>query len=229
LLLLGGAGCGSDPLPHDPIDDENPPSAPTAPGGLTATPADGAIELRWDPVAEATSYTIYWNTRGAVGTSDRALAQVSAPFVHAGLTNGTRYYYVVTASGIGGESRVSSQAAATPQAAVLTVPSSPPGVSVAPGITSVTVSWSAAYGATSYVLYWSLDAALTSGVTRLVGVNPPYVHEPLTAGTPYYYCVAALNSVGESPCSTTCPRRHLWRATSPSPPSTSSGSTSRPT
>ncbi len=95
-------------------------SSPTAPpAGLIATPGNSQVGISWDAVLGATSYNVYYSTttgvtRGAVtkviGTNANTSQAVN------GLTNGTTYYFVVTAVGTNGESVESAQVIATPLA-----------------------------------------------------------------------------------------------------------------
>lgn len=89
-------------------------SDPT-PTALRAVAANGTVGLEWAPVAGATSYNLYWSTSpGVTPTSGESLKGVSRGVVHRGLTNGTTYYYVVTAVTPAGESAASVQASASP-------------------------------------------------------------------------------------------------------------------
>ncbi|HSN15885.1 MAG TPA: hypothetical protein VLT61_14735 [Anaeromyxobacteraceae bacterium] len=114
-------------------------AAPAAPTGVTATAAAAQVTLTWSAVPNATSYNIYWSTTSGVtkGTGTK-ITGVTSPFMHTSLTNGTTYYYVVTA--VGGtslESLDSLQASATPnvpppyiEAIVIRWPSVVPGVPI---------------------------------------------------------------------------------------------------
>ena len=64
---------------------------------------------------------------------------------------------------------------------------------------SITVSWSSVSGATSYNIYRSLSG--NSGTFEQVGSSNSisYMDTGLSANTPYYYKVAAVNSYGEGP------------------------------
>jgi len=92
-------------------------AAPSAPAGLSATAGNSQIAISWNSVSGASSYNIYWsNTTGATKTNGTKITGATSPYIHTGLTNGTTYYYVVTAMNSYGESSESSQISATPQA-----------------------------------------------------------------------------------------------------------------
>ena len=88
-------------------------SAPSAPTGLTATPGNAQVALSWTASTGATSYNVKRSTLSGSG-----YATVSSPtgtsYTNTGLTNGTTYYFVVSAVNASGESANSSQASATP-------------------------------------------------------------------------------------------------------------------
>lgn len=111
------------------------PLPPPAPTGLTATAGDKQVSLSWTASARATSYHVKRAT-----VTGGPYTQVGAPtgtsFTDTGLTNGTTYYYVVSALNNGGESANSGEKSATPQAA-------PPDVTVTvnPGSTNAISPW----------------------------------------------------------------------------------------
>jgi fibronectin type 3 domain-containing protein len=122
----------------------------------------------------------------------------------AGIVNGTTYYYAVTAVNSAGESPASNEASATPSAASPSVaPPAPTGLAATTGNASITLTWSASAGATSYTLYRSSRSPVTlSTATRTPGVASGVVD---TAGianaTTYTYVVTAVNVAGESAAS----------------------------
>lgn len=192
----------SAPGPTAPPPPAPGPTVPAAPTGVSAAGGTNQVTISWSAVTGATSYNLYWSTTsGVTPANGTGIAGVTSPAVQTGLTAGTTYYYVVTAVNSAGESAASIQVAATTltPAPAPTVPASPTGVTAAGGASQVTVSWSPVNGATSYNLYWSITAGVTTTTgTRIAGVTSPYVQTGLSASTAYYYIVTAVNSVGES-------------------------------
>jgi Tol biopolymer transport system component len=98
--------------PGDPILGQTPPSAPS---NVSTTSGNTQAVISWSPVAGATSYNIYWSTTsGVTKTSGTKITGATSPYSHTGLTNGTTYYYIVTAVNSSGESVESAQVSATP-------------------------------------------------------------------------------------------------------------------
>jgi hypothetical protein len=96
-------------------------TAPSAPTGVTAATGDGQVTISWSAVSGATSYNIYMASQSGVTKSNYSTLTngmkhegVTSPYTHTSLTNGTIYYFVVTAVNSAGESSESSQVSATP-------------------------------------------------------------------------------------------------------------------
>src|SRR5262249_41099451 len=118
------------------------------PGGVTAIAGNAQISLSWSAINGATSYHVKRATK-----SGGPYTQIGAPtvnnFTDKGLTNGTAYFYVVSAVNAKGESANSAQVSTTPKAPA-SAPSAPTGVTATARNAQATVSWSASSGATSY-------------------------------------------------------------------------------
>ena len=172
------------------LTQTNPPATPI---GVTATAvSSSSITVSWDAATGATGYIVYG------GRSPSSLSQVgsviTAPFSHTGLTASTAYYYAVTATNAGGTSARSATVTATTWSAP---PSTPTGViATAVSSSSNTVSWTAVTGATGYIVYGGTSSSSLSQLGT--AATTTYSHTGLTAGTAYYYTVAATNAGGTS-------------------------------
>lgn len=84
------------------------------PSGLAATAGDGAVTLSWNPPGNATGY----NVKSAVSSSGPytsiATNLNALSFTDTGLSNGTVYYFVISALNSAGESADSATVAARP-------------------------------------------------------------------------------------------------------------------
>ncbi|MDI4647388.1 fibronectin type III domain-containing protein [Cohnella hashimotonis] len=85
-----------------------------APAGLTATSGDTTAYLTWYASTGATNYNIKRSTTAGGPYTTIATAVTGNVFHDTGLTNGTKYYYVVSAVNAGGESGNSNEVSATP-------------------------------------------------------------------------------------------------------------------
>jgi fibronectin type 3 domain-containing protein len=171
------------------------PPPPAAPTGLTATAGNAQVALNWSASTGATSYNVKSST-----TSGGPYTTVSSPtvttYTNTGLTNGTKYYYVVSAVSAAGESANSAQANATP-AAPATPPAAPTGLQATGGNAQVSLTWTASTGATSYHVKRSTTSG--SGYAQISAPTAAnYTDTTVTNGTTYFYVVSALNAVGES-------------------------------
>lgn len=91
-------------------------AAPEPPRRLVARAGHGQISVEVAPNTPALRYNIYWNTGGDVTTSDSVIANVTLPYTHTGLTNGTAYYYRIAALNTEGTSELSPENLAEPDA-----------------------------------------------------------------------------------------------------------------
>ena len=91
-------------------------AVPGAPGGLAATPGNGQISLTWTAASGATAYRVHRATASGGPYTNIQTNLLATSFTNTGLTNGTAYYYVVTATNGVGEGANSNEASATPTA-----------------------------------------------------------------------------------------------------------------
>src|SRR5271165_556768 len=172
-----------------------PVTIPSAPTGLAANAGNAQVSLTWNASAGATSYHVKRATVSG-GPYIQIVAPISPSYTDTGLTNGTKYLYVVSAVNSAGESASSAEANATP-AAPMMIPPVPTQLAATAGNAQVSLLWSASSGATSY----HVKRATVSGgpYTQIaVPTSPSYTDTGLTNGTKYFYVVSALNSAGES-------------------------------
>ena len=88
-------------------------NTPTAPTGLTAVAGSAQVTLNWNATVGATSYNL--NRTLTSGSNYVTVSSVAGTnTVDSGLSNGTNYYYVVSAVNGGGESTNSVQVSARP-------------------------------------------------------------------------------------------------------------------
>jgi len=183
-------------------------SAPAAPAGVTTAAGDGQVTVSWlaPPSAGgsgATSYSVYESATPVFqGSKLRATVRGLDDTV-TGLTNGTRYYFWVTASNGASASSPSSTVSATPAApaAPVTAPGAPTGLQAIGGEDHVTLSWSAPASTggspvTGYRIYVGTTPALRGGLPRMTSAGTSATVDQLPDGTTYYFAVAAVNAHG---------------------------------
>ena len=90
-------------------------TAPATPTGLVATPGNAQVALTWSSTTGAATYNVKRSTTSG-GPYSTIASPSGASYTDTGLSNGTTYYYVVSAVNTGGESANSSEASATPLA-----------------------------------------------------------------------------------------------------------------
>jgi len=91
-----------------------PGNVPPAPTGLGAIPGNAQVTLNWTAASGATSYNVKRSTTNGGPYANVQTGVTGTTFTNTGLTNGTPYYYVVTAVNASGESPISTQVSATP-------------------------------------------------------------------------------------------------------------------
>jgi fibronectin type 3 domain-containing protein len=196
-----------------------PPGAPT---GLVAAGGNGRVSLAWAPPVSnggsaVTGYNVYLST--APGSKGTDLATVTTTgYTATGLSNGTKYYFRVTAINALGQGPASAQVSVTPAVTPPPPPPiSPPGAPAAlmVGVASaqVSLSWTApsttgGSPVTGYNVYMS-TAPEVAGAKIASVRGTIYTATGLTNGATYYFEVTAVNAAGEGPASAQVAARPL--------------------
>jgi len=183
----------------------NPSTTASALTGMDAVAGNATVTLSWSPPlndggSTVTGYEVAYRdeTSGEWTILDAAADATS--MVVDGLTNGVGYVLRARAVTDVGDGDWSATMAATPA----TVPSAPPGVAVAAGDTTVTVSWTTPTSnggspIVDYQLESSSDAGTTwVAVTDDASTANSAVATGLSNDTAYVFRVRAVNNVGSS-------------------------------
>lgn len=125
------------------------PAIPPAPTNLTATAGDTTVTLAWTASAGATSYNVLRGSSTGGESSYRTGIALTS-YTDTGLTNGTTYFYKVTATNAAGTSDASNEASATPIAPTLNITSGP---TATPGRGSAVIRWTTNVASNSVVQY----------------------------------------------------------------------------
>jgi len=164
----------------------------TAPGAptISATAGNGQVNLSWAAINGANTYNIKRGT--STGTETVVATGVTqTAYANTGLTNGTAYFFKVSAvSASCGEGTDSNEVSATPTGTA--APGAPTGLTATAGV-PFGLSWTAATGTVTSYEIWR--GTTTGGETLLttVGVVTTYSDAAVNINTTYYYKVRALN------------------------------------
>jgi cellulose 1,4-beta-cellobiosidase len=177
---------------------ENEP--PLSPTGLTATPGHQQVTLSWTASSGATSYTVKRGTASS-GPFTTVTTLTGTTYTLTGLTNGTTYYFVVSASNGNGESANSSAVSAIPGAPVLGAPTGL--LATAASSSQINLSWTGVADATGYNLYRSTSPGVAITAANRVGTSTTtsFTDTGLLPSTTYYYKATALKVSLESAAS----------------------------
>lgn len=161
-------------------------------GAVTIVAGDQSAALSWGPSEGAVSYNVK-RSLSETGPFDSVQDPATSPFTDTGLSNGTKYYYLVSALNANGTIRSAAVVNATPSA-----PSLPAAftASATAGNGKVTLSWTNSAGATSYTIQYGTSSG--SYPSTMSNVTSPTDVSSLTNGSPYFFRVVALNAGGST-------------------------------
>ena len=161
----------------------------TVTGVILYNITSSGIDISWNSVSGAKSYTIYRAT-SENGTYAKVKTLKTTSFKNTKLKPSTSYWYKITALTIEGESGYSIIQTAT------TLPQAPSGVKAsALNSTSIILRWNGVEGKTYNVYRSTSQRGVYSKIIE--GLDAPaYVDNDLTPRTTYWYNVTVLNSNG---------------------------------
>ena len=166
LIACGGGGGSS----------ETPVQPPAAPSNFTATAGNASANVSWTQVS-GTTYTLYYATAANISPSNCSTTPSCVKIDNAdprtitGLTNGTPYYFVATASKDGQTSDPTATRMVTPVAPAVAAPT---GFVATPGNGGVSLNWDV-LPSTTYTVYYATSNTLTpANCATLTGcITPP--------------------------------------------------------
>lgn len=187
-------------------------TAPPVPSGLTATRGDTTVALSWTAVAgtpDLAGYRVYRaNAQAGPWTELTSSPLAQSSYLATALTNGTKYFFAVTAvDTTGNESARSVGVASTPTPPDTTAPPVPSGLAASAGDTSVFLSWSDSGGPSDLAGWFAYRATAPDGPWTKLTAEPleesGYSATGLTNGTPYYFALTAIDYTGNESARTT--------------------------
>jgi fibronectin type 3 domain-containing protein len=167
---------------------------PSIPTNLKATASAASIALNWAASVGASSYSLSEGTSsGAENSTPIASGISNNSYTVTGLTAGHKYFFKVMAINAGGRSAASNEATTT-------VLAPPPGaLTASAGNGSVTLSWPASTGATSYNIYQGTSANSENSAPVKPGLlTTTATITGLSNGQAYFFKAAAVDAGGTS-------------------------------
>lgn len=175
FLILLFSGCGSNNPGGTNQAKTNTPSAPLPSASISATAGNTQNTITWTPVTGAISYNLYYSTASNPVTIANGIKipNITYPYNHLGLTNGTTYYYSIEPVILNGTAPNSATVSATPLAMLLNPPTNLVAntslLTVPAG--KVQLSWNAASGAVGYKIYASSTTPVVVSPANLVSAS----------------------------------------------------------
>ncbi|MFA6290804.1 MAG: fibronectin type III domain-containing protein [Victivallales bacterium] len=172
-----------------------PASLPGAPIGVTALAGNTQATVSFTPPVSdggipISLYTVISNPGGISVTG------TPSPLTVTGLTNGTSYTFVVSATNALGTGPASASSAAIRPA---TLPDAPTITAATPGIQSATIAFAAPFNGGSPITSYTVTS--NPGGLSISGASSPLTVTGLTYNTLYNFTVKAANAIGTGPSS----------------------------
>ena len=210
----------SDTSPATVAIAQTTTTVPGAPTTVVATAGNAQASISWtapgsDGGSPITSYTVTSSTGGHTCTATAPTTTCDIT----GLTNGTSYFFTVTASNVNG---VSPESLASNIITPANVPGAPTGVSGTAGNAQVVVSWTApASTGGSAITSYTVTSSVGGHTCTATAPATTCTVTGLTNGIAYTFSVTASNASGTGPSST--PSSSVAPSTVPGAPTGVSG------
>lgn len=172
--------------------------APATPKELEILKAKSmSVELSWEAVEDVTGYSIY-RANGEQGTYKKIAHTVMAEYTDEQLTPDTKYYYKVSATGVGGESKKSNSVSAKTGPPVV-LPDIPSGLTAGKiSTTTFEIFWEEVGMAESYNIYRKANEEKNFSLIANTS-STSYVDKSVSNNqSGYIYKISALNEIGET-------------------------------
>jgi fibronectin type 3 domain-containing protein len=179
-------------------------AGPAAPTSVVATaPMATQVALTWTASSGATSYHVYRGTSTGgetlvstastiIGTTFEDAGDKGSASDYPGLSNGTKYFYQITALNGTAESSKSTEVSVTTQPGLVTT------LTCTAGDSQVTLNWNSLTNATGYRIYRDTLGGIGGALAITVGNTTTATDTGLVNGTTYFYSVGAFNASGEN-------------------------------
>ena len=194
VTAANAIGTGAASTPSNAVVPATVPGSPT---NVTASAGNGQAAVSWAAPTDTgglsvTLYTVTSNPAGGAATTTAATSSV----VVTGLTNGTSYTFIVTATNDAG---TSASSAASNSVIPIGPPGSPTNVHAVGGNGAATVTWEAPVddGGSPITVYTVTSSSEELSETTISGTTTAVI-AGLTNGVPYTFVVTATNAAGTS-------------------------------
>src|SRR5579863_1302868 len=121
LAGLGLSGCAGAYTTGNGAGNSRGTGTPSAPNGLQASPGNSLVNIAWSASASAAGYYVKRSTTTG-GPYTQIAGTTSINYTDSAVTNGTKYFYVVSAYNSAGQSGNSPEVSVTPAASVVIPP-----------------------------------------------------------------------------------------------------------